>query len=769
MYDGIAIVSCRPDCVIPCILFTLQLDEEIKKQTQQRLRQKRKADRGSDDGSESDEEEEGEVLDEEDEPKLNFVPPSSVQLSMSRFASEALALSTEPSLDSLDLASLLQSNLSASFEDADDWGSGSRAKAGITAGTKIPHLGSPFLDAEAAAEWAHHLNGPTGKEELSKGDKNKKSTGSLAGVKAPKGQATEQQTSAYYADLYHTIRDGLCGAIVDSLSACDKALQNSLAVNTAYVSSGFDAACFTASTSDNSPSTVAVSLDLTMLLNPSDAFCNLHTQSALWPIAQLLHSTSIKSILVLYDETSSSVLDANAFYEVLTRYLATLPKAMLKTLGAVRPFTCATLSDPSSIKSVGSEGDVVRILLCNRSVIDLAAALESLASTDPSNNVAFIENTSHILDKKSGSEAVAVKTYVSDDLRRQLAWCSALYFLPIAASGSHSLFTVDNDLVQRHISGLFPHYGKHSAAPRVTVCLGGRSDIAKLKVLDSLLDSVRSIACNTFCYCVVLTYPFCYTQSHTVFISGELAIPFVSLVYNISFAQHQRLCQSLASTCTLILRKARLRGVDLVLPADFLIGDEPLDPLTLTGASTEDGLDYPGDVTTCDIATIVASSQSVVLGYVYDIGKTSCGLLESVLSAPSDLLVIWGAVGTNEYASFQAGQGTLTTALLRQATVVDTHERTRVWLIGESTVRHFTSVIDADEEYQGDISRSPLIDQLSPDSRWFRAILGSSTACQTLSRVERAARSEGEIQGLFAKRTVVEEGSDEEEEEEEED
>ena len=205
-----------------------------------------------------------------------------------------------------------------------------------------------------------------------------------------------------------------------------------------------------------------------------------------------------------------------------------------------------------------------------------------------------------------------------------------------------------------------------------------------------------------------------------------------------------------------------------MLPVDFLIGDEPLDPQTLTGVSTEDGLDYPGDVSTCDIATIAAFSQSVVLGYVYDIGKSSCALLESVLSAPSDLLIIWGAVGTNEYASFQSGQGALTTALLRQATVVDTHERTRVWLVGESTVRYFTSVIDADEEYQGDVSRSPLIDQLSADSRLFRAILGSSTACQSLSRVERAARSEGEIQGLFAKRAVIEEGSDNEEEEEEE-
>ena len=754
-----------------CILFNLQLDVEIKKQAEQRLRLKRKADRtaGSDDGSDSEEEEEAEEgLDEEDEPKLEFVPPSSTQLSMSRFASEALALAIEPALDSLDLASLLRSNLSASFEDADDWGSGSRARAGITAGTKIPHLGNPFLDAEAAAEWVHHLSGPIGKEELSKGDKNKKSTGSLAGAKAPKGQATEQQTGAYYADLYHTIRDGLCGAVIDSLSACDKALHNSLTVSRSNESlSSFDAACFTPFSSDISPSSVAVSLDLTLSLNSNDALHNLRTQSTLWPVAQLLHSTTIKSVLILYDDPSSNALDVNAFSEVLARYLTSLPKAVLKALGAVRPFTCVTLSDPSSLESVGSEGDAMRVLLCNRSVIDSAAVLEALASTDPSNNVTLVES-SHILDRESDSEAVAgVTSYLSDDLRRQLAWCSALHLLPIAASGSHSLFTVDNDLVQRHISGLFPQHSKGSAAPRVTVCLGGRADIAKLRVLDSLLDSVSSIACNTICYCVVLTYTSCYTQAQTVILSGELAIPFVSLVYNVTFAQHQILCQSLASACVLILRKARLRGVDLVIPVDFLVGDEPLDPKILTGASTEDGLDYPGDVTSCDIVTTATSSQSVVLGYVFDIGKASCALLESALSAPSDLLIVWGAVGANEYAFFQSGQGALTTVLLRQTTVVDVHERTRVWLIGESTVRHFTSVIDADEEYQGDISRSPLIDQLSPDSRWFRAILGSSTACQSLAGVERAARSEGEIQALFAKRTVVEEGSDDEEEEEE--
>ena len=479
----------------------MQLDAAIKKQTQQRLRQKRKADQGSDDGSESEEEEEAEEgLDEEDEPRLKFVPPNSAELSMGRFASEALALAIEPSLDSLDLASLLRSNLSASFEDADDWGSGSRARAGIAAGTKVPHLGNPFLDAEAATEWAHHLSGLTGKEELSKGDKNKKSTGSLAGAKAPKGQATEQQTSAYYADLYHTIRDGLCGAVIDSLSTCDKALQNSLTVSRSNesVPSGFDAACFTPSTNDIPPSTVAISLDLPLLLNPSDALHNLHTQLALWPLAQLLHSVAVKSILVLYDDASNKALDANTFSDMLTRYLTSLPKAVLKALGAVRPFTCATLSDPSSITTDdGSEADAVRIILCNRSVIDSAAALESLASTDPSNNVALVENTSHILDRESGSEVVArVESYLSDDLRCQLAWCSALYFLPIAASGSHSLSTADNDLVQRHISGLIPQHSKDNAAPRVTICLGGRADIAKLKVLDSLLDSVSSITCN---------------------------------------------------------------------------------------------------------------------------------------------------------------------------------------------------------------------------------------------------------------------------------
>jgi len=60
-------------------------------------------------------------------------------------------------------------------------------------------------------------------------------------------------------------------------------------------------------------------------------------------------------------------------------------------------------------------------------------------------------------------------------------------------------------------------------------------------------------------------------------LGGELAVPFLSLGgTGATFTQYSDLTARFRECCETLLQRARLKGVEILLPTDVVIGDEPI-------------------------------------------------------------------------------------------------------------------------------------------------------------------------------------------------
>lgn len=244
-----------------------------------------------------------------------------------------------------------------------------------------------------------------------------------------------------------------------------------------------------------------------------------------------------------------------------------------------------------------------------------------------------------------------------------------------------------------YFSYLFPNV-KNNAVSSIAI-FGGALRENKFSVLDRLIGLVD-----------------------TVYICGELCLPFISYIYSIVFKKYSSQCIKYLKVCRHILFRARARGVKLVFPKDFTIGDETINVENIIsslansppGASLDEGVDYEGEVKVVDML-----SAADIDGYVYDIGPESCVELREYISK-AGLVLVWGTVGLCEVSSFQTGQRALVEALARKPYDEregdeDAHSKSKPQsiVIGDKGVDWFARIVDSDGERGGTLVETGIV------------------------------------------------------------
>ena len=125
----------------------------------------------------------------------------------------------------------------------------------------------------------------------------------------------------------------------------------------------------------------------------------------------------------------------------------------------------------------------------------------------------------------------------------------------------------------------FTNFHAPSEGPRLTVVFGGEIRSDKFRILDELIGI-----------------------SHTIILTGELALPFIALNQRIMLIEYRTLCAPYQVVCAHLCLKARAHGCQLVLPQDLLTGDLPISSALkqrcyeiIDKDSRDDAPDYEGE------------------------------------------------------------------------------------------------------------------------------------------------------------------------------
>lgn len=186
----------------------------------------------------------------------------------------------------------------------------------------------------------------------------------------------------------------------------------------------------------------------------------------------------------------------------------------------------------------------------------------------------------------------------------------------------------------------------------------------------------------------------------------------MAVEYRAEFSKHELATNEFKNASLHLLKKARMRGVQLLVPTDVVIGETMLSEAergrsidVVDPSSRDDGIDYEGDT-----STVALSSGAVIGGYVYDIGPESTHAAIEVIRV-SDVVLHWGAVGVCEHSSFQAGQRAVVEAMATKE--ADPPVRgPHALVVGESTVEWFSRISDSDGERtagDGDLVKAGIV------------------------------------------------------------
>ncbi len=179
---------------------------------------------------------------------------------------------------------------------------------------------------------------------------------------------------------------------------------------------------------------------------------------------------------------------------------------------------------------------------------------------------------------------------------------------------------------------------------------------------------------------------------------GEFSLPFLAATgvqfTRLNFAKFKTVCASL-------LTKARLRGVQIVLPNDLVVGDEVIKSehrmkcfQTIDRDSRDEGVDYDGE------SLVVLSTDATsppILGIPFDIGPATCQQLRALIPQ-HHLHLSWGNVGCCEISSFQNGQRVLVECASRSSGPFFHN-----LVIGESNSEWWSRIVDSEGEFEGNI------------------------------------------------------------------
>lgn len=247
---------------------------------------------------------------------------------------------------------------------------------------------------------------------------------------------------------------------------------------------------------------------------------------------------------------------------------------------------------------------------------------------------------------------------------------------------------------------------------------------------------------------------------------GEFSLPFL-LAVGVVFTRGE-LYSGFRTVCGNLIAKARLRGVELVLPADLTVGDELISPEQMAKSSTvidrdarDEGGDYEGEgtVVTCDPKGLS------IPGYPFDIGPLTCQNIRSIIPQHS-LHLSWGTAGCCEISTFQAGQRALVESSIAKPNSTSLPPRNLV--IGEANVEWWSRICDSEGEFDGNIVKKGDADFVCRSSSTFTSII-SHLPSTHISNILRRSPNLDEWDYLTAVRKEDEEEEEDEDEEEEDD
>lgn len=257
-----------------------------------------------------------------------------------------------------------------------------------------------------------------------------------------------------------------------------------------------------------------------------------------------------------------------------------------------------------------------------------------------------------------------------------------------------------------------------------------------------------------------------------VILGGELAIPFLGLSGRVQFKEYDAVCSKYRAVCTHIVRKARLRGVNFVLPTDVVVSEDPIPQEKMTKCfekfdsdSRDEGADFDSDIKNVFVgfppdnaadqeATLLGPildgprrdpCNIAVPGFVYDIGEASRKTMQQYLGQ-CEMLVVWGTAGVCEVSGFQMGQRTLVQASALpnppeakpgQLTYADTTGRPiHTWVIGDSAAEWYARICDSDGELGGDLVSAGRLSYVTRNSVFACGMIGNypTTAFDSILR-----------------------------------
>ena len=128
----------------------------------------------------------------------------------------------------------------------------------------------------------------------------------------------------------------------------------------------------------------------------------------------------------------------------------------------------------------------------------------------------------------------------------------------------------------------------------------------------------------------------------TVFLVGELALPFLCLSKRFLFPRYAQACARYHGICSTLLAKARMRGCKLRWPSDMVLGDQEVSAadrlkcfVKFEADARSEGADYEGEAKVFKVSDAEVDGggvEPVVLaGFAYDIGPETCAALKAEL------------------------------------------------------------------------------------------------------------------------------------------
>jgi hypothetical protein len=223
----------------------------------------------------------------------------------------------------------------------------------------------------------------------------------------------------------------------------------------------------------------------------------------------------------------------------------------------------------------------------------------------------------------------------------------------------------------------------------------------------------------------------------------------------VNFRKYDKMCKSYASSARELLKKARLRGVQVILPLDLADGDEVVNSDLLaqcyknvSPGGRDEGADYQGEFKLHQMVDAEVPNSSAkgeerkdIDNYILDVGPESCALFSEILSTAS-FVFSWGTVGCAELSSYQAGQRAVVTASIKPAFSEDDDAGAiekynakmpkYTFVVGDSNVEWWSRIADSEGEINGELARKGVVSCASRDA---------SVVCGFLTRASSASLS----------------------------